>query len=37
MTTDTDYHREVDAPGRAELVERVRKKMDALGVDYIYY
>ncbi len=37
MTTDTEFHREVETPGRAELVERVRKKIDALGVEFIYY
>lgn len=33
--TDLDAH--VGAPGRAELVNEVRKKIDALGITYIYY
>lgn len=37
IPTDSDYHRERDAQGRDELVKRVRQKIDALGVDYIYY
>jgi glutamine synthetase len=37
LATDTDYHRDVDAPGRDALVKRVRSKIDALGVDFIYY
>ena len=27
----------VNAPGRARLVKDVRKKIDALGITYIYY
>ncbi len=37
IPTDSDYHREREIPGRDELVKRVRDKIDALGVDYIYY
>jgi len=37
LATDTDYHRDLEAPGRKELVKRVREKIDRLGVDYIYY
>ena len=33
---ETDFHRAVNAAGRAELVARVRRKIDELGVDYIY-
>ena len=36
IPTDSDYHRERDAKGRDDLVKRVRAKIDALGVDYIY-
>ena len=35
--TQTDYHRDVADAQRDELVKRVRKKIDDLGVDYIYY
>lgn len=34
MTALENY---VSAPGRAELVKKVREKIDALGVEYIYY
>jgi glutamine synthetase len=37
LKTDTDFHRDVAGAGRAELVKRVRQKIDALGVEYIYY
>lgn len=33
----TDYHRAIDQPGRDALVSEVRKKIDALGIKYIYY
>ena len=33
----TDLEAYVEAPGRAELVEEVRRKIDALGITYIYY
>ena len=31
-----DIERFVDAPGRSEMVAEVRKKIDALGIDYLY-
>lgn len=37
MTTDTDYHRELEVPGRADRVARVRAKIEALGIEHIYY
>ena len=33
----TDLEAHVSAPGRDKLVEEVRKKIDELGVTYIYY
>jgi glutamine synthetase len=33
----TDLEAHVASPGRAELVKRVRQKIDALGITYIYY
>jgi len=36
-TSDTDYHRDIDAPGRSDLVEQVAEKIKELGVEYIYY
>lgn len=33
----TDVEAYVRAPGRDELVKQVRAKMEALGVDYLYY
>ncbi|MDP6190526.1 MAG: glutamine synthetase family protein, partial [Gammaproteobacteria bacterium] len=33
----TDLQNHVDAPGRAELVQQVRDKIDDLGITYIYY
>ena len=32
----TDIEAFVDAPGRADLVKQVRKKIDDLGIDYLY-
>src|SRR5262245_63846527 len=32
----TDIERFVEAPGRKQLVAEVRKKIDALGIDYLY-
>ena len=37
LPTDTQYHSDIERPERARLAERVREKIDALGVDYIYY
>lgn len=34
---ETDLERHVNAAGRAELVKRVREKIDELGITYIYY
>jgi glutamine synthetase len=34
---ESDFHRDVAEPGRADLVRRVREKIDALGIQYIYY
>ena len=31
-----DIERFVEAPGRKELVEQVREKIDKLGIDYLY-
>jgi glutamine synthetase len=33
----TDLEAYVEAPGRAELVEEVRRQIDAFGISYIYY
>jgi glutamine synthetase len=33
----TELEAHVNAPGRAELVEEVREKIDQLGIQYIYY
>ena len=33
----TDLEAYVEAPGRAELVEEVRRQIDTLGISYIYY
>jgi glutamine synthetase len=33
----TDLEAYVEAPGRAELVEDVRRQIDTLGISYIYY
>ena len=33
----TDLEAYVEAPGRAELVEEVRRQIDAVGISYIYY
>ena len=33
----TDLEQHVEAPGRADLVKQVREKIDALGIQYIYY
>ena len=35
MATDLEAH--VEAPGRDKLVQEVRKKIDELGITYIYY
>lgn len=36
-SNETDLDRHVNAPGRDELVKRVRAKIDELGITYIYY
>ena len=33
----TDLERHVNQPGRADLVKKVREKINELNVDYIYY
>ena len=33
----TDVEAWVEAEGRAELVKQVRDKIDALGIDYLYF
>jgi hypothetical protein len=33
----TDLEQFVDADGRAERVEEVRRRIDAAGITYIYY
>lgn len=35
--TDTDYHKDINLAERDELTKRVRKKIDELGIDYVYY
>ncbi len=35
--TSTELEAHVNAPGRAALVKEVRKKINALGIAYIYY
>ena len=35
-STTTDIEKFVDAPGRKELVAQVRKKIDELGIEYLY-
>ena len=35
-STPTDMEKFVDAPGRKELVAQVRKKIDELGIEYLY-
>ena len=35
-STPTDIEKFVDAPGRKELVAQVRKKIDELGIEYLY-
>ena len=35
MVSDLEAH--VEADGRAELVKEVRRQIDKLGIDYIYY
>ena len=37
MATATDLEKYVQKPGRNELVEQVREKIDELGIRYIYY
>ena len=37
MAHTGDLEDYANAPGRADLVKQVREKIDALGVDYIYY
>jgi glutamine synthetase len=32
----TDYEKFISAPGRDDLIKQVRKKIDALGIDYLY-
>lgn len=34
---NTDYHRDMASAEHEELVKRVRKKIDDLGIDYVYY
>ena len=34
--SETDIEKFVHAPGRSEQVKEVRKKIDALGIDYLY-
>ena len=37
MAMETDLEKYVQMPGRDELVEQVREKIDELGIRYIYY
>ena len=32
----TDYENFIKTPGRADLIKQVRKKIDALGIEYLY-
>ena len=33
----TDLEKHVNRPGRAKIVEDVRKKIDELGITYVYF
>ncbi|MFX7849828.1 hypothetical protein ABTK11_22230, partial [Acinetobacter baumannii] len=37
LSTDSDIHRTIRSEARQAAIRRVQEKIDALGVDHIYY